>query len=329
MKRVPVAVAAVVAFAFAGCSASPEETNSITSPDIPETTVVAHDSGQLDQSSSTAPTSSPATEVATDGPYAAKSLEYLLTRLNIVYQDNKDLEEHFTGECNAPFETLEEFRECSPHDPIAYLDSIESPRQGELIVTLMPEAWGGGEYDPDRVFTVPYLAEILHGYIGMQTQDMLQVTTTTPDGQYHATHGRLPAADTLEEPKNEAELEAWAKDRFADWLRSMNFTYQGLCGGVDSVADYRQCVPDDPHGYITSVEAPAAGELVVRIENGAWQGGPYVPAAEFMAGNMMLKIGSYSNDVDYLTVITEDGDSHTVQYHPGGGYAETTREPSL
>ena len=108
----------------------------------------------------------------------------------------------------------------------------------------------------------------------------------------------------------------------------MNFTYQGLCGGVDSVADYRQCVPDDPHGYITDFEAPVAGELVVRIEKGPWQGGPYEPAATFMAGNMMLKIVSYSNDVDLLTVITPDGETHTVEYAPSG-YTDTTREPTV
>src|SRR5699024_2476009 len=105
-------------------------------------------------------------------------------------------------------------------------------------------------------------------------------------------------------------------------------TYQGLCGGVDSVADYRQCVPDDPHGYITDFEAPVAGELVVRIAKGPWQGGPYEPAATFMAGNMMLKIASYSNDVDLLTVITPDGETHTVEYAPSG-YTDTTREPTV
>src|SRR5699024_10574209 len=168
--------------------------------------------------------------------------------------------------------------------------------------TPLPEAWGGGDYDPDRVFTVPYLAEILHGYIGRHTDGPLKVTVMTPDGQYHATQGRLPHADNSDAPESDAELHAWADARFEDWLRSMNFTYQGLCGGVDSVEDYRQCVPDDPHGYITSMEAPAHGELIVHVQNGAWQGGRYEPAAEFMAGNMMVKIGSYSSDLDLLTV---------------------------
>src|SRR5699024_7422630 len=134
----------------------------------------------------------------------------------------------------------------SPSDPIGYLASIESPSDGELVVTLMPEAWGGGEYDPDRVFTVPYLAEILHGYIGRHTSGPLQVTARTPDGEYQATHGRVQQSDGSDAPQSEAELQAWADARFEDWLRSMNFTYQGLCGGVESVEDYRQCVPDDP-----------------------------------------------------------------------------------
>ena len=99
-----------------------------------------------------------------------------------------------------------------------------------------------------------------------------------------------------------------------DWLRSMNYTYQDLCGGVDTVADYRECVPEDPHGYITRVEAPTFGDLVVHVENGAWQGGQFEPAASFMAGNMALKIGSYSNELETLTVITEDGQTNTVNY---------------
>ncbi|HJF13324.1 MAG TPA: hypothetical protein K8V32_00775 [Enteractinococcus helveticum] len=138
-----------------------------------------------------------------------------------------------------------------------------------------------------------------------------------------------PQDDNSDAPQTEAELEAWADARFEDWLRSMNFTYQGLCGGVDSVADYRQCVPDDPHGYITSVEAPAAGELIVRVENGAWQGGPYEPATQFMAGNMALKIGEYSNELELLTVVTEEGESYSVGFDPNSGtYTELTREPS-
>lgn len=328
MKRAAITIAAATALVFVGCTASPDEVSRSEVSETAEATPVTNDVEQTEHSSSDEIPGTPATDVDTDGPRAAESLEHLLTTLNTVYNDNADLAEHYTGTCDAPFETLEEYRECSPGDPAAYLDSIESPRSGELIITLMPEAWGGGEYDPDQVYTVPYLAGNLHSYIGRHTTGMLKLTTRTPDGEYEATQGRLPASASSDAPKTEAELDSWADDRFEDWLRAMNSTYQGLCGDVDSVTDYRQCVPDDPHGYITSVEAPDDGELVVRIEDGAWQGGPYEPAPEFMAGNMMLKIGSYSNDVDVLTVITEDGQSHSVQYEPEGDYSDIVDEPS-
>ena len=288
MKRVSRVLAAVAALVFASCGTSPEPNDTAGSATT-EASAITHDAEQPDHSGSQEPPNSPATDVETQGPGAADSLEHLLTTLNTVYNDNVG-HGNFSGECDAPFATLEEFRECSPDDPIAYLDSIEAPQRGELIVTLLPDSWGGGEYQ--------------------------------------ATQGRLPTAENSDAPTGAAELEAWADERFDDWLRSMNFTYQGLCGGVDSVADYRQCVPDDPHGYITDFEAPVAGELVVRIEKGPWQGGPYEPAATFMAGNMMLKIASYSNDVDLLTVITPDGETHTVEYAPSG-YTDTTREPTV
>ena len=288
MKRVSRVLAAVAALVFASCGTSPEPNDTAGSATT-EASAITHDAEQPDHSVSQEPPNTPATDVETQGPGAADSLEHLLTTLNTVYNDNVG-HGNFSGECDAPFATLEEFRECSPDDPIAYLDSIEAPQRGELIVTLLPDSWGGGEYE--------------------------------------ATQGRLPTAENSDAPTGAAELEAWADERFDDWLRSMNFTYQGLCGGVDSVADYRQCVPDDPHGYITDFEAPVAGELVVRIEKGPWQGGPYEPAATFMAGNMMLKIVSYSNDVDLLTVITPDGETHTVEYAPSG-YTDTTREPTV
>src|SRR5699024_7190829 len=257
MKRVSRVLAAVAALVFASCGTSPEPNDTAGSATT-EASAITHDAEQPDHSGSQEPPNSPDTDVKTQGPGAADSLEHLLTTLNTVYNDNVG-HGNFSGECDAPFATLEEFRQCSPDDPIAYLDSIEAPQRGELIVTLLPDSWGGGEYQ--------------------------------------ATQGRLPTAENSDAPTGAAELEAWADERFDDWLRSMNFTYQGLCGGVDSVADYRQCVPDDPHGYITDFEAPVAGELVVRIEKGPWQSGSYEPAATFMAGNMMLKIASYSNDV--------------------------------
>lgn len=319
MHRTATTVAAVLtALVFAGCAASPDQASSPVSPETTDTSAVTDATEQPDPAGSPEPENIPETDVETDGPFAAEALEHLLTTLTTVYHDNVG-HENYTQDCDAPFETLEEHQVCSPSDPIGYLDSVESPREDVLIVTLMPEAWGGGEYDPNRVFTVPYLAEILHGYIGRHTGGLLEVTTKTPDGEYQATHGKVPDPDPSDVPETDAELQAWADARFEDWLRSMNFTYQGLCGGVESVADYRSCVPDDPHGYITSVEAPSYGELIVHVEDGPWQGGQYEPAASFMSGNIALKIGRYSNEVETLTVMTEDGQTDTVQYDPHAG----------
>ena len=66
----------------------------------------------------------------------------------------------------------------------------------------------------------------------------------------------------------------------------------------------------------TSPEAPRYGDLVVHVEDGPWQGGQYEPAAQFMSGNIALKIGRYSNELEALTVITEDGQTDTVNYDP-------------
>ncbi|OAV61795.1 hypothetical protein [Enteractinococcus helveticum] len=73
------------------------------------------------------------------------------------------------------------------------------------------------------------------------------------------------------------------------------------------------------------MEAPTADQLIAHVKNGQWQGGQYEPAAQFMAGNMAAHIGSYSNEIELLTVLTEDGQSHTVRYHPNlGSYTEPT-----
>lgn len=243
--------------------------------------------------------------VATDGERSAERLNQLLATLDTVYVD----------QCDTPFETLAGYQECNPDDPVAYLESFESPRPGELVVTLTPEAWGGGEYNPDQVYTVPYLADNLLAYIEMQTDELHQLTVTTPDGSHQATEGQFPQSQNPDAPQTEVELQEWADARFQDWLHAMDVTYRDLCGGVDSVADYRQCVPDDPHGYITGIESPAAGELVVHVENGPWQGGTYdMPGAHFMSDNMLIKIAYSSTDVDKLTVSTEDGQCDTAEW---------------
>ena len=57
----------------------------------------------------------------------------------------------------------------------------------------------------------------------------------------------------------------------------------------------------------------------MHVEDGPWQGGQYEPAAQFMSSNIALKIGRYSNELETLTVITEDGQTDTVNYDPQAG----------
>lgn len=49
--------------------------------------------------------------------------------------------------CHAEITTLEVYRRCLPDDPHAYVDKVESPAFGELVVTIKDGPWMGGTYD--------------------------------------------------------------------------------------------------------------------------------------------------------------------------------------
>lgn len=114
--------------------------------------------------------------------------------------------------------------------------------------------------------------------------------------------------------------EAWADYKYTEWLHGMNTTYREMCGELTDLSVYRDCVPDDPHAYITDFSATEVGELVITIGDGPWENGAYdtdaIPAAHFVAGNAPFHIAKFATDFDSITAVTPDGDSYTEDYEP-------------
>lgn len=125
-------------------------------------------------------------------------------------------------------------------------------------------------------------------------------------------------ADAADDPT------AWADYKYTEWLHGMNTTYRELCGELTTLEVYRDCVPDDPHAYITDFSATQIGELIITIGPGPWENGPYdtqdIPAAHFVAGNAPFHIAKFSTDFDSITAVTPDGRRYTEPYDP---YLET------
>lgn len=89
-------------------------------------------------------------------------------------------------------------RACAPNEPFAYVSAVESPKPGELVVTVTPEAWGGGEYDPDRHYTLEYVASNMALRMAHHDDDVESLTVTTPDGSHtHTDHWQPHYASVL------------------------------------------------------------------------------------------------------------------------------------
>lgn len=139
-----------------------------------------------------------------------------------------------------------------------------------------------------------------------------------------ATSSTEPSQHWLAPPPSPAaaqtDPEAWADYKYTEWLHGMNTTYREMCGELIDLTVYRDCVPDDPHAYITDFSATKIGELVITIGPGPWEGGTYdtetIPAADFVAGNAPFKIARFSTDFDAITAVTPDGESATVPFDP-------------
>lgn len=110
----------------------------------------------------------------------------------------------------------------------------------------------------------------------------------------------------------------WAGVKYDQFLETAGDTYSGECGDASTPAGLRACAPFEPFAYVSAVESPAPGELLVTVTQEAWGGGEYDPkqhfTLEYVAGNMALKIAHHDDDVKTLTVTTPD-DSHTYTDH--------------
>lgn len=127
-------------------------------------------------------------------------------------------------------------------------------------------------------------------------------TATTPD-------------PTVTDPEESAQ--EWADGKYTQWIEGMHYVYRLMCGDIDTIEDYRACVPDDPHGYITEFTAEKIGDLHITIGPGPWEGGTYddesLPVAKFVGGNVVGKISMTATDLDTVTTVTYDGSQSDVE----------------
>ncbi len=152
--------------------------------------------------------------------------------------------------------------------------------------------------------------------IGEQSPELESVTFATKNGKYSGSYSR---ARTGADPD---DRDAWAEEKYVQWLDSMNDTYESFCGAtIKKLETYRSCIPTDPHAYIDSVESPDFGELVVTLSPGIWQDNTYdtksLPGVNFVSGNMMLKINSKAHgneQVEKLTVVVEGSDETSTEF---------------
>lgn len=147
-----------------------------------------------------------------------------------------------------------------------------------------------------------------------ETEGPAETATPAPETERHWLAPPPAPAEAETDP------EAWADRKYVEWLHGMNTTYRLMCGELTDLSDYRACVPDDPHAYITDFSATEIGELVITIGPGPWEGGTYdaedMPAHLFVAGNVPFHIAKFATDFDTVTAVTPDGGSTTQPYDP-------------
>ncbi len=116
----------------------------------------------------------------------------------------------------------------------------------------------------------------------------------------------------------------WAGEKYDQFLETTGETYSGECGDASTPAGLRACAPFEPFAYVSAVESPTPGDLLVTITPEAWGGGPYDPeqvfTLEYVAGNMALRMAHHDDDVQTLTVTTPGG-AHTYTDHWQPHYA--------
>lgn len=143
---------------------------------------------------------SPATHPAEAAPAAQGNVEPVITGVWARVKYDQFLEttgDTYSGDCGDA-STPAGLRACAPYEPFAYVSAVESPAPGELMVTVTPEAWGGGEYDPDQFFTLDYVAGNMALRMAHHDDDLKTLTVTTPDGSHtHTDHWQPHYASVL------------------------------------------------------------------------------------------------------------------------------------
>lgn len=200
------------------------------------------------------------------------------------------------------------------------ISSWDSPTTGHLNVHLdnsykfnldgMAESY---ERPSDEL---RFMAEIMFESIGEQSPELESATFETENGEYSGTYSRArTGADPL-------DREAWAEEKYIQWLDSMNGTYESLCHApIKKIETYRSCIPTDPHAYIDSVESPKFGHLVVKLSSGTWQKNTYDSApldgVRLVSSNMLIRINAKAHgneQVEKLTVVVEGSDETSTEF---------------
>ncbi|MDV2979105.1 UNVERIFIED_CONTAM: hypothetical protein Q9R71_18200 [Actinomycetes bacterium ARC8] len=197
--------------------------------------------------------------------------------------------------------------------PYNLMTSWTSPEPGVIDIKLpnhmvfnrdgMQEPYQGPE---DELRT---MGRIMFESIGEASPELESVTFATENGKHSGTYTR---ARTGADP---TDREAWANEKYVQWLSGMNDIYESMCHAtITKLEVYRDCIPSDPHAYVSKVESPAPGELVVTLADGPWIDGEYdssqIPGVDFVAGNMILKINQKAHgdeQVKKITVTARDG----------------------
>ncbi|PRA10974.1 hypothetical protein CQ010_10355 [Arthrobacter sp. MYb211] len=187
------------------------------------------------------------------------------------------------------------------------MNSWDSPKPGHLSIHLDNSYRfnqdGSAESHEVSTDELRFMGRIMFESIGKKSPELESVTFATENKQHSGTFSR---ARTGADP---ADREAWAEEKFVQWLEAMNDTYESFCSAnIKKIETYRDCIPTDPHAYIDSVSSPAIGELVVTLAPGIWQGNTYdtdsIPGVDFVSGNMMLKINSKAHGPEQVETLT-------------------------
>lgn len=203
--------------------------------------------------------------------------------------------------------------------PYNLMTSWTSPKPGVIDIRLandmvfnkdgMQESYQG---PTDELRTMGLL---MFESVGEASPELETVNFSTENNKYSGTYTR---ARTGADPD---DREAWAEEKYAQWLSGMNDVYESMCGAtITKLETYRSCLPSDPHAYVKKVSSPARGELVVTLADGPWIDGTYdtnsISGVDFVAGNMLIKINRKAwgdEQVEKITVIAKGGQEKATE----------------